>query len=180
MATKNKSPVWSDVKAKLFDFDRAALLTLVQALYGASKDNQIFLHSRFGLGEDVLKPYKLTIERWIWPDVFKRQDGSVAKAKKAISDYKKAIGLPLGLMELMVFYCERAADFSHEYGLDDEGYLEALVGMFEQALKTSQTVPNDERGQFITRLQSVRVIGHDLAYGVGDDMADLLESFGFE
>ena len=49
------------------------------------------------LGGDVLKPYKVTIDRWLWPDVFKNQDTSVAKAKKAIADYKKAIGHAGGL-----------------------------------------------------------------------------------
>ena len=38
-------------------FDRARLIGLVQSLYGASKENQVFLHARFGLGDDVLKPY---------------------------------------------------------------------------------------------------------------------------
>ena len=46
--------------------------------------------------------------------MFKNQDTSVTKAKKAISDYKKAIGQSEGLAELMVFYCERAAGFSNE------------------------------------------------------------------
>ena len=45
---------------------------------------------RRGLGDEVLKPYKATIDRWLWPDMFKNQDTSVSKAKKAISDYKKA------------------------------------------------------------------------------------------
>lgn len=61
MASKKNTSSWSDVKAKLADFDRAELLGLVQDLYAASKDNQSFLHARFGLGDDVLKPYKATI-----------------------------------------------------------------------------------------------------------------------
>lgn len=93
MSKPKTTPTWSDVKAKLTDFDRAGLIGLVQDLYAASKDNQAFLHARFALGGDVLKPYKTVIERWLWPDVFKNQDTSVAKAKKAIADYKKAIGL---------------------------------------------------------------------------------------
>ena len=51
MTNKDKSAAtWSDVKAKLGDFDRAGLLGLVQDLYTTSKDNQNFLHARFGLG----------------------------------------------------------------------------------------------------------------------------------
>ena len=98
-------PTWTDVKAKLADFDRAALLSLIQSLYSAHEDNQTFLHSRFGLGEDVLGPYKKTIGRWLWPDPFRNQDTSVSKAKQAISHYKKAVGNPTGLAELMGFYC---------------------------------------------------------------------------
>jgi hypothetical protein len=63
MVTKKNTPSWIDVKAKLADFDRAGLLTLVQDLYAASKDNQAFLHTRLHLGEDALKPYKATISR---------------------------------------------------------------------------------------------------------------------
>ena len=54
---------WTDVKAKLATFDRNQLLSLVQDLYAAHKDNQTFLHNRFGLVEDVLGNYKETIDR---------------------------------------------------------------------------------------------------------------------
>lgn len=180
MATKKSVPNWSDVKAKLGGFDRAALIGLVQDLYAASKDNQAFLHTRFALGGDVLKPYKATIDRWLWPDVFKNQDTSVAKAKKAISDYKKAISQPEGLAELMVFYCERAAGFSNDVGLQDEGYFDALVRMFGQALKTIDGLPQDCKTALMMRLDSVRHISHNFGYGVGDDMDDLLAEFGFD
>jgi hypothetical protein len=73
MVRKN-TPGWSDVKAELADFDRPRLIGLVQDLYAACKDKQVFLHARFGLGDDVLKPYKATVDRWLWPDVFKKQD----------------------------------------------------------------------------------------------------------
>ena len=89
---------WSDVKVRLADFDRDGLLKLVQDLYAGSKDNQSFMHARFGLGGDVLAPYKASIRRWLWPDMLKNQDSSVAKAKKAIADYRKAVGQAEGLV----------------------------------------------------------------------------------
>jgi hypothetical protein len=171
---------WSDVKTKLADFDRAGLLGLVQDLYAASKENQAFLHARFALGEDVLRPYKATIERWLWPDVIKNQNTSVAKAKKAIADYKKAIGQPDGLAELMVFYCERAAGFSDDVGLQDEGYFDALVRMFEQALKVITALPNTARPALLERLDDIRRISHNFGYGVGDDMDELLAEHGVD
>ena len=169
---------WTDVKTTLAAFDRAGLLSLVQDLYAASKDNQAFLHARLHLGEDVLEPYKAAVDRWLWPDVFKNQDTSVAKAKKAITDYKKASGTADGLAELMVFYCERASGFSCDVGLDDEAYLSALVRMFEQALKAVATLPETQRPALWTRLEMVRDRSHDIGYGVGEDMDALLAEHG--
>lgn len=169
---KKTTASWSDVKKQLADFDRAGLLKLVQDLYGASKDNQSFLHARFGLGDDVLKPYKATLERWLWPAWDKPT--SVAKAKKAIADYKKACGQPEGLAELTVYYCEQAAGFSKDIGLQDEGYFDALVRMFEQALKAIAGLPEAQRPALLQRLDAVRQISHDFSYGVGDEMDELL------
>lgn len=180
MATKKTTPSWSDVKTKLADFDRAGLIGLVQDLYTASKDNKVFLHARFALGDHVLKPYQVTINRWLWPDVLTNQNTSVAKAKKAISDYKKALGKPEGLAELMVFYCERAAGFSNAIGLQDEGYFDALVRMFEQALKNITALPESAQPDLLGRLDEVRRISHNFGYGVGDDMDDLLAEHGVD
>ena len=176
--TGRSKPTWSNVKAKLADFDCPGLIGLVQDLYAASKDYQAFLHARLKLGEDVLKPYKGAIDRWVWPDVYKNQNTSVAKAKKAITDYKKASGTAEGLAELTVFYCERASGFSCDVGLDDEVYLSALVRMFEQALKAVATLPESQRPALRTRLDMVRDRSHDIGYGVGEDMDALLAEHG--
>ena len=109
--TAKSQPAWTDVKAKLASFDRKGLLGLIQDLYAAHKDNQMFLHARFGLGEDALSPYKETITRWLWPDSFRNQDTSVLKAKKAIADYKKAIADAAGPAELMVSIASRRPVF---------------------------------------------------------------------
>src|SRR5713101_6015717 len=114
-------PTWANVKAGLASFDRLGLRGLIQDLYAAHKDNQTFLHARLGLGEDVLKPYKETLDRWLWPDVLRNQNTSVAKAKQAISNYRKAVGEPVGLAELMVFYCKRAVGFANSLSVIGNG-----------------------------------------------------------
>ena len=178
-AAKKTSPSWSDVKAKLADVDRSGLLGLLQDLYAASKENKAFLHARFTLGENVLKPYKVTIDRWLNPDIFKNQSTSIAKAKKAVSDYNKAIGKAKGLAELTVFFCERASSFSNDIGLQDENYFHSLLYMFEQALKIIATLPEPERPLFWARLDQVCRVSHNLGYGVGDNMSDLLAQYDF-
>jgi len=78
---KKAKPSWSDIKSKLSDFDRVGLLGLVHDLYAASKDNQTFLHARFGLGDDVcngqLKPDTF-LSRFLIEFPLKFQRGLVA------------------------------------------------------------------------------------------------------
>lgn len=107
-------------------------------------------------------------------------DISVSKAKKAISDYKKAVDQPEGLVELMVFYCEMATDFCDELGMQDEGYFGALVRMFEQAIKLAETLPHGQRDAFFARLDRVRLVCHNFGYGVGGTMDFLLSEYGVD
>jgi len=125
------------------------------------KDKQTFLHTRFGLGEDVLKPYKETLDRWLWPDVLRNQDISVAKAKQAISSYRKAVGEPAGLAELMVSYCESAAGFSDNIGYQDEGYFDAL-SICSNRLSSHLSATYRRPRCLDRRLDRVRTISHNL------------------
>src|ERR1700741_5141371 len=150
--SKNISPSWSDVKTALRDFDRAGLRGLVQDLYTASKDNQAFLHARLGLGDDQLQSFKTSISRWIAPDLMKGQSISISKAKKAIADYKKAIGRPEGLAELSIFYCEEAIGFLESCSMDDEKYFAALIRMYGQSLEIVSSLPRGERNTYLERL----------------------------
>jgi hypothetical protein len=77
----------------------------------------------------------------------------------------------------MVSYCESAAGFSNDVGCQDEGYFDALVHMFEQALKVTRQLPAGDRDALIVRLDRVRTISHNLGYGVGDDMDSLLADY---
>jgi hypothetical protein len=175
MATKQTrtAPTWSEVKAKLALFDRAGLVGLLSDLHSLSRDNQAFLHARLGLGLDPLAPYKVTISRWTYPDLVRGQVISVRKAKRAIFDYKKAIGLPAGVAELSVFYCESAARLLSECGMEDEGYFTALVRMFDQALAVVAKLDPSERTALLERLDAVRSATDAVGWGVKDAMDEL-------
>ena len=160
-ATRTK-PGWSDVKARLASFNRAELLALVQSLYAASRDNQAFLHARLDLGSDPIAPYKETISRWVHPDVYKGQDYSVSKAKKAISDYKKAIA------------------FANAYGLDDESFYDSLGRMFKQAVTHALALSEAGQEPFLERLGKVMAVGQDMGWGVGYAFADTWAKAGLD
>jgi len=174
--TKSR-PTWADVKSRLAGFERASLLGLLQDLYAADTDNRTFLHVRFGLGEDPLQPYKETIDRWLWPDMLRGQQVSISRAQGAITKYKRALGGPVGLTELLVFYCERAAGFCQDVDYRDTAYFDALVRMFEQALKATADLTGKVQNGLLARLDRVRSIGRQLGNGVSEDMDVLLSEF---
>jgi hypothetical protein len=171
--SKNISPSWSDVKTAIMDFDRAGLRGLVQDLYTASKDNQAFLHARLGLGHDQLQPFKTSISRWICPDLMKGQPISVSKAKKAIADYKKAIGRPDGMAELAIFYCEEAFGFLESYSIEDESYFAALIRMYARSLEFVLSLPPAERANYLERLDKLRSRGRHVGWGCQDELNSL-------
>src|SRR5450755_2236649 len=171
--SKNGSPTWNDVKTALLDFDRVGLRGLVQDLYTANKNNQAFLHSRLGLGHDPLQPFKASISRWISPDLMKGQPVSVSKAKKAIADYKKAVGRPAGMAELSIFYCEEAFGFLESCGMDDEKYYAALIHMYGRSLEIVSSLPPAERSTHLERLGRLRSRGRNVGWVVEEEFNSL-------
>ena len=77
----------------------------------------------------------------------------------------------------MVFYCEQAAGFCSDVGYQDDGYFDALVRMFEQALTIADQLPSSDRDALIARLDRVRAVSHNFGYGVGDDMDSLFTRY---
>jgi hypothetical protein len=149
-------------------------------MYATNKDNQSFLHARLGLGLDQLKPYKETISRWVNPDLMRNQSVSISKSKKAIADYKKAIGRPDGLAELCTVYCEEACAFVETYGLEDEGYFLALIRMYEQAATFVSDLTPDERSTFVDRLDQLRSRARDIGWGVQEELTDIWFDAGLD
>jgi hypothetical protein len=177
---KNTLPSWKDVKEALLAFDRTGLLGLVQDLYAVSKDNREFLHARLGLGADPLAPYKARISRWICPDLMRNQAVSVAKAKKAIVDYKIAIGHPEELTELSIFYCEEAFSFVESCSFDDERYFGALIHMYHQSAQCVLNLPPIERRPFAERLRNLRSRATKVGWGMEDEFNSLWYESGLD
>ncbi len=60
----------------------------------------------------------------------------------------------------------------------DDSYFNALVHVFEQALTIIAQLASVDGDALIARLDKVRAISHNVAYGVGDDMDFLLAKHG--
>ncbi|SHK40783.1 hypothetical protein SAMN05444159_3183 [Bradyrhizobium lablabi] len=98
---------------------------------------------------------------------------SASKAKKAIADYKKAIGRPDGMAELSIFYCEEAFSFLESCTIEDESYFAALIRMYERSLEFVSSLPLAERATFLERLDKLRSRGRHVGWGVHDELNSL-------
>jgi hypothetical protein len=94
---------------------------------------------------------------------------SISKAKKAIADYKKAIGQPDGLAELSVFYCEEAFSFVESYAFEDERYFVGLIHMYDRAVQRVLDLPAAERHAYAERLGRLRSRARWVGWGVEDE-----------
>ncbi|SRR6266404_2888633 len=107
------------------------------------------------------------------PDIMRNQPISISKAKKAIADYKKAIGRSEGLAELSIFYCEEAFSFLDSCSMEDESYFVALMRMYEQSLKFVLSLSPAERTTYLERLDQLRSRGKHVGWGVQDELNSL-------
>ena len=151
------------------DFDGAGLRGLVQDLYAASIDNRAFLHARLGLGHDQLQPFKASISRYISPKPMKGRPVSVSNAKKAIADYKKAIGRPEAIAELSIFYCEEAFGFLESCSMEDESYFAGLIRMYGRSLELVSSLRAAKRATYPERLDKLRSRGRSVGWAVEEE-----------
>mgnify|MGYP006291736231 CR=1 FL=1 len=170
--TRTNKPTWSDVKSVAASLDQKQLLALLGDLYRHSRDNQAFLHARFGIGADPLGPYKVTIDECMYPDVLKNTPIQISKAKRAISSYVKAAGDPIGEAELMVFFVECGNSFTLEYGDINEGFYDALNTMYRRSIRKVLSLPEEQQGKFRDRLRNIMESSSGIGWGYHDMLCD--------
>jgi len=173
---KQPEVTWSAVKSALSGSGREALLGLVKDLYGLSASNKQFVDARLHLGRDPLVQCKKVVAECIAPDVFSRKPIQIAKAKKAISDYRKAACDDRGELDLMIHFVECGNQFTLEYGDIDEGFYDALVNMYVRAVKATKDLPLPERRSFQDRLRALSVSSEPIGWGYHDGLCDAYSS----
>jgi hypothetical protein len=126
----------SDIKRNLSKLSSKDLTKLISELYALSPQNKDFLDAKFIGDNNVLEKYRNQIKEYIAPAEPWKHDVQVSKAKKVLSQYKKATGDDIGLLDLMISYVECGANFAKEYGISYDGnepYLCSLSTVFEDA-----------------------------------------------
>lgn len=168
---KKQTPSWSDVKTALARLDPQGLLELISDMYQLSKDNKDFLHTRFSAGDDVLGPYKKIIKECMYPDI-QNESVRIIRAKRAISDYSKAIPDAKGEAELLTYFVECGHKFTLDYGDIDEDFYDSLLEVYGQAIKKVLALPVPEQDDFKNRLKKIMLSSDGIGWGYHDGLCE--------
>lgn len=176
---KTKAPTWSDLKKVISDLEHNESLQLVRDLYQLSKTNKEFLHARFLIGDDPLKPYKDTIKDCMYPNVMRDKPFRISRAKRAISEYSKAVDDVKGEAELMVFFVECGNRFTVECGDIDANFYDSLTLMYDKAIEKILSLKDNDQVQFKNRLKQIMDSSSGIGWGYHDELCDLYyDAFG--
>ncbi len=175
--TKHAAHSWMDIRSVLTKGSHKDLLNLVGDLYALRKENQDFLHARFIGGGNTLAPYKKSIEQYISPAEPWKHPVRLSLARKAISDYRKAVGDPEGLAELMLFYAECGVNFTLEFGDIDEPYYNSVERVFSDGLKTLQRCAPSVIGKLLPRFVNAVQSTNGMGWGFHEGFLDALDAY---
>ena len=164
---------WSAVKTVVGKLSQEELLGLVADLYRLSKPNQAFLHARYADAETAMEDCKKIISDCLYPDVQRDRPLQVAKAKKAVADFCKAVADPAAHADLMLFFVEQGNAFTLEYGDIDAGFYSALVAMARRAAEVIRSLPVNLQEPFRERLGEVVRSSSGIGWGYHDDLTDI-------
>jgi hypothetical protein len=168
---KLKKPTWIDVKKSIKGIGSPQLIELVKELYQLSDENKNFLHARFNGGTASLKKYRKIILDSLYIDVLDDNDDfDFEKAEKAINTYAKATNDNEGIADLMIYYVECGNKFTLDYGDIDEVFYDALVKMYEKAIKAVCEMTKKKQAPFRKRLKNIMNSADGIGWGYYDDL----------
>lgn len=166
-------PTWNDVKRAISDIDYKEQVKLIRDLYRLSNTNKDFMHARFEIGDDPLSPYRDIIEDSLYPDVMYDKPIRISRAKRAVSEYSKAVGDALGEVELMVLFVECGNRFTVDFGDIDEDFYDSLLRMYARAINKILRLPKERQAEFRDRLREIVDSSSGIGWGYHDGLYDL-------
>ena len=174
---KHATHSWKDIRSVLTKASHRDLLSLVGELYALRTENKNFLNARFVRDDNTLAPYKEIIAQYVSPAEPWKHPVKLSLARKAISDYRKAIGDPEGLAELMLFYAECGVNFTREFGDIDEPFYSSVEGVFSDGLKTLNRCEPNIIAKLLPRFVNAVQATDGMGWGFHDAFVDALESY---
>ena len=126
----------SDLKNHLAEKSEKELKQEILALYKNFKNVKEFYDHQFNPQDEleIFNQYKFIIKNQFFPN---RGHGraKLSIARKAVTDYKKIVGIHQNLVDIAMYYVEQGVEFTCAYGDIDEAFYNSMESMFSQALQ---------------------------------------------
>lgn len=172
--TDKKPAGWQNVRRKLGDWSKPALIALVKDLSEVSPGNRDFLHARFQAEADdgaALDKYRRRIVDQFFPA---RGDGKLklAEARKAIRDYQKATGNLTGGIDLRLTYVGNGMESTREFGDIDESFYNSLESVLNEMARLLLRESPESYPRFRERIQRLATLADGIGWGYGDALRD--------
>ena len=161
-----------DVRRMLAGRSSKDLLALIGELYRRDAGNRHFIHAQCAVG-DAIGAYKQIIEEHLCPDPMSSQEFSLAAARKAISDYRRAQGDPASLLDLTIHYVECGTRCTLDYGDMWEAFYNSMESMFRKAVGMVEKSDPETQATFLPRLAELVRATQGVGWGYHDELADI-------
>ena len=162
------------IRKKLDAFDRASLLGLVHDLYDANAANRRFLEARLLSSSTSVEKYRQLVADAVYPDPFSRRQISLRDATAAITEYRRSTGDMLGTVDLMLTFIEAGTEQAAGLGYGNDSYFSALERKLDAVAKSWPDLSPEARAQAGKRLEWVRNRAHNIGWGYGDYVDDIV------
>jgi 4-hydroxy-3-methylbut-2-enyl diphosphate reductase IspH len=97
----------------------------------------------------------------------------VAKAKKVVADFCKAVANPIAQSDLMLAFLEQGNAFTVEYGDVGAGFYKALLTMASRAAETICVLPQELQQAFRDRFAEVVQSSSGIGWGYHDELVEI-------
>jgi len=88
--------------------------------------------------------------------------------------YPKKV-ITYGKIELMIFFVECGNKFTLDFGDIDEGFYDALNQMYQRAIRSVLSLPEEQRSEFQERLEKIMTSSSGIGWGYHDMLVELIE-----
>ncbi len=166
------------LKKRLDAISRQEVVDLVCRLYQSCPDASNMLNAEFN-GATFVKDFLEKSKEQIRNEFFKTRAmsfPSLSKAKKAISEFKKASKDPKDTVEVTLYYAECLAEFIAGNGDSPESFYDSLESVFGFVVKLLNKVDSEELFKtFYSRMELVVKAVENAGYGIDAQLEDILD-----
>lgn len=169
---------WKNLKGQIETQGKKELVALVGNLFDLSAANRDFLGARYAADDAVgaLGRYKKTVSEAICPDLIYNRNARIdfARARKAVSDFRRACDDTGRVLDLMIYYVEVGTRQASNIGIDYESYYTSLESMFSSVIRMLNGKEKKRLAELLPRLKKVVSSATD-AWGYQDSLEEMLE-----